>query len=289
MEPSDTLNRQSADEPAPRFATVTALNIYPVKSCRGIGLRDAVLQTTGLEHDRRWMAINENGRYLTQREAPRLASVVPRLLTNVLALEAPDMPMLQVPFATDGARLTVTVLFDKCEAIDAGPIAAEWLSRYLQRPARLVSFAADVTRALHPQLWSGELDSRIEFADGFPLLILSHASLDDLNTRLDQPLPMNRFRPNLVLDGLGPYEEDLVHELTDDDLCLQMARPCTRCKITTTDQQTGEVGSAEPLTTLKSYRFSKQLRGVTFGQYAVVAGGQGTHLRVGQRLRIRWK
>jgi uncharacterized protein len=269
------------------YATITALNVYPVKSCRGIPLDKATLEMSGVESDRRWLVVNESGRFMTQRELPRLALVVPTLTERGgLSLTAPGMPTLNVWVEIDAPVIRVTVFSHQCAAFDAGSKAAEWLSHFLARPVRLVRFDPRVPRAIDPRLWKGDVDVHVEFPDAFPLMILSQASLEDLNSRLESPLPMNRFRPNVVLDGCEPYEEDRIHELRDGALRLQMGRPCTRCTITTTDQLTGEASSAEPLATLKTYRWSKELRGLMFGQYAVVAGGVGSQLRVGQRLEI---
>jgi len=271
------------------FATITTLNTYPVKSCRGIPLQEAALQLTGLQSDRHWMVVSETGRYLTQRELPRMALIVPQLSGQALSLTAPGMTPLHLLPEVEGAAAEVSVVYDRISAHDAGQQAAEWLSRFLERPVRLVRFDPQISRPIRPEFWQGRTDSSVEFSDGFPVLVISQASLDDLNTRLQTPLPMSRFRPNVVIDGLQPYEEDRIQKLVHGPLRLQMVRPCTRCKITTTDQVTGEVSGAEPLATLKSYRWSKELRGIMFGQYAIVAGGAGNRLHVGQRLQIGWK
>ena len=270
-------------------ATVAALNVYPVKSCRGISLEQAVLELTGFRSDRRWMVVTETGHYLTQRQLPRMALIVPELTPQGLSITAPGMPALSLPEEMDGPSLEVSVVFDRVLARDAGPQAAAWLSQFLERSVRLVRFDPQLTRRINSLFWKGDIETRIEFSDAFPLLVVSQASLEDLNNRLEWPLPMDRFRPNVVLDGLQAYDEDRIHNLRDGALQLRIARACTRCKITTTNQLTGEVLGAEPLTTLKAYRWSKALRGIMFGQYAIVVDGVGTQLRVGQRLEIEWK
>lgn len=271
-------------------ASITGLYVYPVKSCRGIALEDAAIAWKGIERDRRWMVVSDTGRYLTQRELPRMSLIVPALHAETLSLTAPGMPALELPDEPAGPPLQITVFSFQCGALDAGARPAEWLSQYLGRTVRLVSFDPRVTRPVDPKLWTGEIDVSIAFPDAFPLLLISQKSLDDLNSRLEAPLPMNRFRPNVVLEGLEPYAEDHIHELRAGALRLRMARPCTRCKITTTDQMTGEVSpAAEPLTTLKRYRWSSELRGVMFGHYAVIAAGGGARLSRGQTLEILWK
>lgn len=270
-------------------ATIGDLIFYPVKSCRGIALEEATIHSSGMEGDRRWMVVNDTGRYLTQRELPRMSMIVPAPTATFLSLTAPGMPALELPDALDGSSMQVTIFNHRCSALDAGARPAEWLSQYLGRPVRLVCFDPRGTRPVDPHLWKGDIDATVAFPDAFPLLLLARKSLDDLNSRLETPLPMNRFRPNVVLEGLDPYAEDRIHELRAGALRLQMARPCTRCKITTTDQVTGEVSTGEPLATLKRYRWSPDLRGVMFGQYAVVAEGGGARLRRGQPLEIVWK
>lgn len=269
-------------------ATITALNVYPVKSCRGIALDAAKLGLAGIESDRRWMVISETGRFLTQRELPRLALIVPRLDGQGLTLTAPGMPDFAVPALPQGPKLEVAVWGDKCSALEVSAEAAKWLSGFLQRATRLVRFDPQGVRPSDAD-WTAGIETRNEFSDGFPLLVISEASLTDLNSRLKEPLPMNRFRPNIVLGGLQPYDEDRIRDLRSNGVTLRICKPCTRCSITTTDQMEGVVKGDEPLRTLKSYRFSKELRGMMFGQNTVVVSGVGEQLRVGQQLEIDWK
>ena len=270
-------------------ATITALNIYPVKSCRGVALDEAEIGRAGFEQDRHWLVTNEAGRFLTQRELPRLALIEPSLTDDGLTLNAPDMPALRVPRAADGPSRQVTIWSDHAPAFDTGADTAAWLSKFLDRPTRLVAFDPSGVRPSKKEWTAGE-EALNEFSDGFPFLVISQASLDDLNSRLAQPLPMNRFRPNVVIDGVEPYDEDRIHELSVGTVRLRIAKPCDRCKITTTNQLTAEVSPAsEPLVTLKTYRFSKELRGVLFGQNAFAVSGRGSRLRVGQKFDIAWK
>lgn len=270
-------------------ATISELNVFPVKSCRGISLEIGQVRATGFDSDRHWMIINEKGRYLSQRELPRMALISPGFVASGLILNAPGMPQLDLAADSKGASIEVTAMKDRCMALDCGDGAAEWLTQFLGRPVRLARFNPSTTRAIHPSLWQGDIDSKIEFSDAFPFLILSEGSLDDLNTKLPMPLPRNRFRPNIVLRGLQPYDEDRIHSLVAGDVRLQMVRPCTRCVITTTNQTAGEAQGPEPLTTLKTFRWSQELRGVMFGHYAVVAAGMGGQLVAGQQLEIVWK
>jgi len=270
------------------LARIAELHVYPVKSARGIALEEALLTRTGLAFDRHWMIVRPNGRAVTQREIPRLALLVPALADTTLRLHAPAMPELSVPFAAEGARLPVTIWGYECEAIDEGPHAAAWLRQFLDTDLRLVQFDP-AHRRLSSRAWTAPDEGESQFADGFPLLALSTASLADLNRRLARPLPMNRFRPNIVLEGLEPYDEDRIAQLESGSIRLRIVKPCTRCKITTTDQDTGAVDGDEPLRTLHTYRHDPALQGVCFGQNLIVVAGDGQRLKRGQSLQLRWK
>jgi uncharacterized protein YcbX len=268
--------------------TIRALNFYPVKSCHGVASAALRLATTGFDRDRHWLVVRPTGRFVTQRELPRMALIAPRLTASGLALAAPGMPDLEVAERTEGPSTAVVIWKDSCRAIDQGDVAAAWLTRFLGTELRLVAFDARQERVSNPQ-WTQGVRAVTQFSDAFALLALTSASLDDLNSRLARPLPMERFRPNIVLDGLNPYDEDRIAELHGDALCLRVVKPCTRCAITTTNQATGAVEGDEPLRTLKSYRYSKALQGVMFGQNAIVVEGAGRMLEVGQELDIIWR
>lgn len=266
---------------------ITALNIYPVKSCRGIALTQARLTETGFEHDREWLVTTPEGRFLTQRERPLLAQIETALTADRLVLRRPNGADLQLPLNMTGPEIEVTIWKDRCGAFDAGDEAAAWLTEHLNKPVRLVRFDARRKRPSEAE-WTQGVPAFNQFSDAFPWLLISQASLDELNTRLKQPLPMNRFRPNIVVDGLAPFGEDEVNEFIAGDVRLRAVKPCTRCAITTTDQITGERTTEEPLKTLKEFRFDRRLRGVTFGQNMVLASGLGIELKVGQRLDVTW-
>ena len=266
--------------------TLAGLFVYPVKSCRGIGIDATVLTAAGLEHDREWMIVTPDGRFLTQREEPRLALISTRLEPDALWLSAPGARPLEVTFQRAGTPAEVVVWRDHCHARDEGDGAARWLAAYLGRPLRLVRFD-ETHRRQSDQAFTGHTPGFTRFADGYALLAISQASLDDLNSRLDTALPMNRFRPNLVLEGLGPHGEDGLGEfVVGDDIRLKAVKPCTRCAITTTDQDTGKVDGVEPLRTLKAYRWNSSLRGVEFGQNVIVVAGAGRTLELGMEIRV---
>lgn len=272
-------------------ANITDLHIYPVKSCRGMPLAAAELTATGLLHDRHWMLVRPNGRFVTQRELPRMALIGTRVGSDGLSLTAPGMPTLNVPRAAGDARPVTVWKFDG-RGIECGAEAAAWATKYLETDLSLVAFDVDTPRTCSPE-WTQGVHSITEFADGFPVLVISRASLADLNSRLGSkshgPLPMERFRPNVVIDGVGAFDEDRMHELRVGGVTLRMVKPCTRCSITTTDQQTGTLDGDEPLRTLKEFRFDRELKGVCFGQNAIVVGGVGERLRVGDSFDVTWK
>lgn len=268
--------------------TLTALNVYPVKSCRGSALAAATMESAGLADDRHWMIVRPNGRFVTQRELPRMALIATALDARSLTLSAPGAGSLAVAREESGASLDVTVWKFTGRGIDCGAPVAAWLSAFLETPLRLVRFDASAPRVCSPE-WTGDTRAITEFSDGYPMLVLSRASLGDLNSRLPKALPMERFRPNLVIDGVGAYDEDRMHELRADGVAIRMVKPCARCSITTTDQEKGERDGEEPLATLKQYRFDASLHGVLFGQNAIPASGVGMTLRVGQEFEVIWK
>ncbi|MDH4167813.1 MAG: MOSC N-terminal beta barrel domain-containing protein [Gammaproteobacteria bacterium] len=251
--------------------TIASLFVYPVKSCRGIAQLQARLTPRGLQYDREWMVASPDGRFLTQREAPRLALVGTALHDDHLELSAPGLPPLAVPLRQSGraASVEVTVWRDRVLACDEGPAAGNWLREHLRRDVRLVRFD-DARPRLTDAAWSQGLAGTSAFSDGYPVLVLARASLDDLNSRLPSPLPLDRFRPNVLLDGCGPYAEDGIRGLENEQMRLRLVKPCTRCVITTTDQATAVPQGDEPLRTLKTYRWDSSLHGVTFGQNAIV-------------------
>ena len=231
---------------------LSGVYIYPIKSCGGISLERADLGATGLLHDRRWMLVDEAGKFMSQRRHPKLALISPRITSDHLIVRATGMPDLEVPFEGEPEeRIDVEVWGDVQRGVPAGGEADRWFGRYLGFSCRLVRKPDDDVRPVDSAYArSGDQTS---FADGFPLLLISEASLEDLNGRLESPVLMNRFRPNLVVRGCGPYAEDGWDEIRAGDAAFRVAEPCPRCAITTVDQESGERGK-EPLKTLATYR-----------------------------------
>jgi uncharacterized protein YcbX len=263
--------------------SVASLHVYPVKSCRGIERAQATVAEAGLEHDREWMVVTPDGRFLTQREEPRLALIETDVDVRRLRLSLAGTGAVDVPLDRRGAPREVVVWRHHCVAHDQGEEPARWLGQALGRPLRLVRFDPAHRRLSDPD-FTGRTPGYSRFADGYALLVLSLASLADLNARLPAPLPMNRFRPNLVLDGVEPYGEDAIRKICAGALTLRLVKSCTRCTIPTTDQETAVRDLEEPLRTLRGYRWDAKLRGVTFGQNAIVVEGVGETLRAGQAL-----
>jgi MOSC domain-containing protein len=262
-------------------ARIAALYVYPVKSCRGIQVAAAAMTERGFAHDREWMIVDESGRFLSQREVPALALIRTALSVDALELSGLNGSTLSVPFDRPGASREVAVWRDTVQAIDQGAEAASCLSARLGREVRLVRFDSAVRRACN-RAYVGESGAHTGFADAYPLLVISEASLVDLNGRLVSTLPMNRFRPNVVLADCEAYDEDHIDEIAAATIWMKLVKPCTRCQITTTDQETGERGS-EPLATLASYRMNTALEGVAFGVNAIPTAGFGATLSAGDR------
>lgn len=278
------------------MASIASLHIYPVKSCRGIDLDAATLGRAGLESkgigDREWMVVDGGGNFITQREAPRMALIAPELAADALVLHAPGMHALRIaldlPFGRS-ATLAVQVWNHTCRAFDEGDEAAAWLSQFLGRKLRLARFDPGHKRTSNRER-TGNIEALNRFSDGYPVLMISRASLADLNGRLQEagrdPLPMNRFRPNIVIDAVGPFDEDRFISLTSGAVILKPVKPCPRCPIPSIDQATATRGP-DPLDILSRYRDDANL-GVIFGQNTIVASGYGAVLHVGQSFEPEW-
>lgn len=268
--------------------SIAALNCYPVKGCGGIATDHGRLLSTGLAldgvRDREWMIVDPSGRFLTQRDLPRLALIRTRLDRGRLVLHAPGLEA-QVPEAT-GASREIVVWQADVRGFDSGDGVASALSAWIGRDVRLVRFDDAKARPCNPD-YVGTSGATTLYSDGYPVLVIGQASLDDLNRRLTEAgstaLPMNRFRPNIVIDGLEPYDEDFVETLAIGGAVLKFVKPCVRCEVTTTDQDSGRRG-IEPLRTLSTYRRDDAFAGVTFGMNAIIVAGAGATLRTGDRV-----
>jgi uncharacterized protein YcbX len=277
--------------------TVASLHIHPIKSCAGIRVADSLIIETGLEFDRAWMVVDAHGDMLTQRELPRMALVTPTLRHGDMVLRAPGMLALHIALDRVEAPTRVRVWDDEVAAYEMGALAGQWFSDLLGVAGlRLVRFDPEHKR-LSDKKWTGNVAAENAFADAFPLLVANTASLADLNARLAArgaaPVGMDRFRPNLVLDGLAAWDEDHIDEITlttDEGLVrLKLVKPCVRCSIPNVDPATATTGH-EPGDTLAGFRADARMKGgITFGMNAVVLEGVDRALRTGQRGVTSWK
>ncbi len=267
-------------------AVLAGVFLYPVKSAAGIACAAAVLGPTGLQHDREWMIVDPGGRFITQREEARLALLATAIADGRLTLSNPRGAGPAVDLQHEGDVREVQVWGASCAAFDAGAEVAQFLSDWLGRPLRLVRFDSRRARLANPD-WTAERQVSTLFTDGFPMLVLSQASIDDLAARVGRDLPVQRFRPNLLLNGVPAYAEDAAQELAIGAARIALTKACTRCVITTIDHSLGERTDDEPLRTLKKYRFDAALRGVVFGRNAYATAGVGSIMRRGDAVELR--
>ncbi len=282
---------------------ILSLHIYPIKSCAGIALAESAIDRAGLAHDRRWMLVTNDGQFMTQRQWPKMALIKTSLTDSALHLQATDMPPLDVPF--DGSGLasdveSVTVWSDTLLARQESSIVAAWFSQCLGVPCRLYKVDEQARRPAKPDWVSRWVEAHPDlaaafegehifgFADGFPLLVANSSSLADLNARLEAKgspaVPMDRFRPNIVVDGdWEAFDEDHTAMISVGDIRMAFVKPCTRCSIPDIDQETATQYD-EPGRTLAGYRNLDI--GVVFGQNAIVDAPVGARLQVGNHVDI---
>jgi uncharacterized protein len=268
---------------------IAQLFIYPIKSCGGIELKEAVLTDTGLDLDRAWMVVDEQGVYVTQRQVPRMALIQPLLKTYDMIVKAPGMLALHVSIDEVEKAVSVKIWEDTVKAFDMGDLAAQWFSDFLGQTVRLVRFDPEQTR-LSSMKWTNGIEAKNGFDDGFAVLVTSVASLKMLNDKLvfagEKAVTMPRFRPNVVLTGIEAYDEDRLDTLnieTQEGVAqLKHVKPCARCTVPDVDLQSGKQGTAVA-DMLQSYRANPIMDGaVTLGMNAIILAGEGSTLRVGQ-------
>ncbi len=242
--------------------TLKELYVYPIKSIGGVPLQEARLDEQSIEHDRRWMLVDESRKFMSQRKHPRMALISTRLTPEHLVVEAPRMPELHLPLhPEEKGNIEVQVWSDTVRATPIGNEAGEWFSAFLGSPCKLVYMPNDEVRQVDQEY--AQTGDRVGFSDGFPFLLVSQASLDDLGRRLGRDVPVDRFRPNLVVEGCEPFEEDEWRTLRIGEVDFRVLKPCSRCSIVMTDQASGN-RDREVLATLAGYRRSGKK--ILFGQ-----------------------
>lgn len=261
---------------------LSEINIFPIKSCKGFSVTSSEFDSYGIIGDRRMMIVDSEGTALTQRDFHKLCFIEPIIANQNLTLRVPGMEELTVSFVDfNDEQIAVEVWDDTCLAFDCGDVLAKWLGDYLQTKCRLVRMDSTFRRQIDRDY--STRDEHVSFTDGFPLLLISEASLGDLNSKLDKPITMNRFRPNIVVRGCNAFAEDTWREIRIGELTFEVVKPCARCVVTTIDPATGE-SEAEPLKTLATYRRTDDGK-VMFGQNVIHVKKSGV-IRVGDEITV---
>ena len=257
---------------------ITALNIYPIKGCRGVPLTSSVVDRIGLAGDRRLMLVDGANRFISQREVASLATVVPTLENGTLVVSAPGRETFRIDIDRDGPPRDVWIWWEHAiTAADQGDVAAQWFSDAIGSPVRLVAFGNRARNPIDPQ-YAPRIEAETAFTDGYPIMAMLQESLDDLNRRLAEPVPVQRFRPSIVIAGAKAWSEDDWMAMKLGDLDCDAVKPCARCVVTTTDQVSGARNPRqEPLRTLATFRTIPGL-GAIFGQNVVPRGTGMLHV-----------
>ena len=279
------------------MAILSEITLYPIKSCAGIAVREATLTEAGLSvdavYDREWMVVGADGHFLTQREHPRMALITPAIKADTLELRAPGMLVLDIPLGLPDPEHEVTrevsMWDERVLAYDCDDTTAAWFSKAVGVSCRLVRFHPNAARYANPK-WTGGVQAPTLFSDGYPVLLIGADSLADLNARLvaagRDALPMNRFRPNVVIDGIAAFEEDYADHFALGEAQLKPVKPCPRCPIPSVDQASGVVGP-DPLDILRSYRSKPALDdAICFGMNCILTQGDGQRIYVGQAVTM---
>jgi uncharacterized protein len=261
---------------------LSEINIYPIKSLKGISLDSAKVEARGLEFDRRWMLVDKQNQFLTQREIPAMSLIKIAIDGENLTASLDDRK-LKVPFIPDGDSATVKIWSSKVKGQFYDEATDAWFSEALSHECRLVLMPESTKRKVSPFYAVRKFKDTVSFADGYPFLLIGEGSLADLNSRLDTPVPMNRFRPNLVVSGSEAFAEDSWKKIRVGETVFHLVKPCARCVITTVDQSTGEKNGKEPLKTLATYRTREGK--VMFGQN-LIAENPGGVIRIGDEIEI---
>ena len=262
---------------------ISEVNIYPIKSLKGIGISESVVEDRGLMFDRRWMLVDEAGNFITQREYPVMARISVEVVARRLLVKFGG-DSIDIPFPDEGdEHQRVKVWSSSVKAARYQDRISDWFSEVIGVPCRLVGMTAESKRTVSPFYAVGKFRDVVSFADGYPFLLIGQGSLDDLNSRLEEPVPMNRFRPNFVVEGAEPFAEDDWKKIRIGSTVFYVVKPCARCVMTTVEQSAGIKTGQEPLRTLASYRNRKGK--VLFGQN-LIADRAGDVVRVGDEVEV---
>ncbi len=265
---------------------ISEINIFPIKSLGGISLKKSVIENRGLQFDRRWMLVDEKNNFLTQREFAKMAAVDVNLSDQSLKVSS-ENKKLEIPFDADSDDTKVVKIWSsRCRTKVYEKSINDWFSDVLQTSCKLVLMPEDAVRKVN-YFYAVHKDDAVSFADGYPVLLIGEESLTDLNSKLETPVPMNRFRPNLVVSGIEAFAEDNWKQIKIGDAIFHVVKPCGRCVMTTIDQTSGEKQGVEPLKTLASYRIPKRStkKKILFGQN-LIAENVGETINVGDKIEI---
>jgi uncharacterized protein len=265
---------------------IAELIVYPVKSCAGVSVDEVAVVSTGFEFDRNWMVVDDSGTFVTQREYPKLALVKPQFGNGGLILNAPDMEPLHVPANGGSESLAISLFGEALPALSTNATADAWFSKYLGGQFRLAKCDPATLRKGGVQYPERD-EAPTSFVDNYGVLVVSEASHAALNQKLSEAVPMNRFRPNIIVSGVEEHEEDYFTNARCGEVALRFINPCYRCSMTSIDQKLGAPG-LEVLPALTTYRYDDAVKGVKFGNYAAVSGGVGERLHVNSDLDVDW-
>ena len=266
---------------------LSEINIYPIKSLGGISLNESMVEEKGLQFDRRWMLVDENAKFFTQREFPKMATLKVSLESESLKVTS-ENNLVSVPFqATSNDKIKVQVWQSNCDAHLYDETINAWFSDVLNTTCRLVIMPEDSKRKVNPYYAIRKFQDVVSFADGYPVLLIGENSLEDLNERLETPVLMNRFRPNLVVKNSDAFTEDNWKKIKIGDAIFHLVKPCARCVITTINQEIGVFDGKDPLKTLAKFRLRKSVLGqkILFGQN-LIAENFGVKISLGDKIEI---
>lgn len=264
---------------------LSEINIYPIKSLGGISLTESLIEEKGLQYDRRWMLVDEKGDFLSQREYPRMATFKMYLTENGLGVMH-DNDHLEIPFEPlPQEKIKVRIWDDLTDGVPYPEEINAWFSLHLAKNCRLVKMQEETRRGVDPEYAIRRARDVVSFADGYPFLLIGESSLRDLNSRLDHSVPMNRFRPNLVVSGAEPFAEGEWKQVQIGETVFHLVKPCARCVMTTIDQGTGLSDAPEPLKTLAKYRLVRKngKNKILFGEN-LIAEAVGKVIKLGDRV-----